>query len=84
MLVARRGLAPADLRLIDPIFASAVRWAVFVEKAYEPVPALTRASLGTPEGLRGQALIDFNRGKSQARKALTEIRRALLLDDADG
>ena len=82
-LVARRGLGADELRLIDPGFAAAVRWAFFAEKVGADLPAL-RADVtrDPPEGMTGQALVDFQTTRNQVRSTVAEL-DALLYPPGD-
>ncbi len=73
VLVARRGLGPDEIRLIEPAFASAVRWALFAEKLAPDVADLRRVTTNEPsDALAGAARIAFIRARSTARASLAE------------
>lgn len=88
VLVARRGLGVEEMRLIDPVFKAAVRWATFIDKAYEPVPDLIAAANAeypdpkpnpASEGARRN---EFMAKRRAAREELARIRKMLMLDEA--
>jgi hypothetical protein len=78
ILVARRGLGPDEIRLIQPAFASAVRWALLAEKLAPDVADLRRlVALDTPDGLTGAARVAFMDSRRKARAAL-KVEEAML------
>ncbi len=80
-MVARRGLGADEVERMTPAFAALVRWALIVEKGYEPVPELERvAAMDPPDGLSGSSLVDFRGNRGKARDALLAIRSWLLLE----
>lgn len=82
MLVARRGLGPDELRLIEPEFASAVRWALFAEKLAPDVAELRRLTAhDPPDGLIGPARVKFMDARTKNRDLLN--REIALLYPAD-
>jgi hypothetical protein len=85
VLVARRGLGAAEIHGADPAFMAAIRWALFAEKAYEPVPELERVlAQEAPKGMSGQATTDFVTMKGRAREQVRSIRRAIALEETPG
>ena len=87
LLVGRRGLGVEEMRLVSPGFASAVRWGVYVEKAYERVVDLTElVTTEVPDPKESLAKADarrmeFAKRQRVARTELAALRRQLLLDD---
>jgi hypothetical protein len=81
-LVARRGLGPDEIRLIEPTFAAAVRWAYFVEKISPDVADLRRLDHDPPDALAGAARTEFMAARSQARKQY-RVEMALLYPEDD-
>ena len=82
VLVARRGLGIAEMRLIDPLFASAVRWAIYAEKLSDGLGELRQSARSdTPDGLKGPALIRFITQRSAVREELKKREAALYPPD---
>ena len=82
VLVARRGLGIAEMRLIDPLFASAVRWAIYAEKLSDGLCELRQnAGSETPDGLKGGALIRFITQRNAVREELKKREAALYPPD---
>jgi hypothetical protein len=75
-LVARRGLGPDEIRLIEPTFAAAVRWALFAEKLSPDLADLRRVDHDPPDALTGAARTQFMAARSKARE---QYRRELAL-----
>jgi hypothetical protein len=85
VLVARRGLGPTELRLAQPAFLRAVRWALFAEKAGDGLAEMrAAAATETPDGLTGAALTTFMVSRSAVRDQLAETERLLYPKDDDG
>lgn len=82
VLVARRGLGISETRLIDPIFASAVRWAVYAEKLSDGLGELRQnAAAQTPDGLKGAPLVRFVTQRNALREELKKREAALYPPD---
>jgi hypothetical protein len=81
--VARRGLGQPEVDLMSPTMAAAVRWAMYVDKAYEPVPELERIAAVDPpnSGLTGPQRMSFIANRNKAREMLKATREAIMLDD---
>jgi hypothetical protein len=67
-LVARRGLGPDEIRLIDPTFAAAVRWALFAEKLSPDLADLEKLDRDPPDSLTGSARTQYISARRQARE----------------
>lgn len=86
MLTARRGLGIDELRLIDPRFAAAVRFALFAEKLADGIGRL-RAEVKSepPASLQGKAFTDFTAMRAAMRADLKQRDEALYPPDvSDG
>ncbi len=92
VLVARRGLGVDELRSLTPLFASAVRWAVFAEQVAPDLQAAERVArtdppdelLGlrpNPDAVRKQALDEFRRNRQVAREFVARWRPRLFPPD---
>ena len=85
VLVARRGLGPAELQLAVPAFMRAVRWAVFAEKFGADLTEI-RAAVATdpPARLEGAALTEFIANRNSLRRSLKVMETLLYPEDEDG
>lgn len=72
------------MRLIDPLFGAAVRWAVFVERLSEGLAEERSAAKADPEGLSGSKLTEFLGARSQIREHLKQTDALLYPPDDDG
>ena len=86
MLVARRGLGIDELRLIEPAFQSAVRWALFAEQVAKPLDESRRAaSHDPPDHLSGKARNEFMSNRKAIRADIARLEAAIYpQDDDDG
>ena len=84
VLVARRGLGPAELRLGQPGFLRAVRWALYAEKVGADLPEL-RSAVATdpPDGLTGAGRTAFMANRRHLRESLAATEAALYPEDRD-
>ena len=85
VLVARRGLGPAELRLGQPGFLRAVRWALYAEKVGADLPEL-RSAVATdpPDGLTGANRTAFMANRRHLRESLAATEAALYPEGDDG
>lgn len=85
VLVARRGLGPAELRLGQPAFLRAVRWALYAEKVGADLPEIrTAVATDTPDGLIGASLTEFMANRKRLRESLAATEAILYPEDDDG
>jgi hypothetical protein len=85
VLVARRGLGPAELRLARPAFLRAVRWALYAEQLSGDLPEIrTAVATDPPDSLTGADLIRFMANRKSLREGLAETEGALYPPDEDG
>jgi hypothetical protein len=88
VLVARRGMGPDELRLISTRFASAVRWALFVERASRSLEDLREAvRRDPPDELTGARRTAFMTARTRMRAQLADLEATLFPRDgapADG
>jgi hypothetical protein len=77
-LVARRGLGPDELRLAEPDFLAAVRWAFFAERGAADLDEL-RAAVAhePPDALTKRERLEFIERRKRLRADLAE-REAVL------
>lgn len=82
ILSARRGWGPDEFRLVSPMFAEAVRFAVFAEKAAPLLGDLEGVqNIPMKHGMAGEDRLALARAKRDAAKALPAIREALYPED---
>ena len=85
VLVARRGLGPAELRLGRPAFLRAVRWALYAEKVGAVLPEIRQAvATDPPDGLTGAARTAFMANRTHLRESLAVTEAILYPEDGDG